>query len=72
MDTRFSAREASQLQKIPWRHGFYAQLKNGGAAGEQLAQRVRRGSALGLFRIENGVERRQNERGHEIFKRVLF
>jgi hypothetical protein len=40
MDTRFSAREASQLQKIPWRHGFYAQLDNGGAAGEQLAQRV--------------------------------
>ena len=72
MDARFSARKASQLQKIPWRHGFYAQLDNGGAAGEQLAQRVLRGSALGLFRIENGVERRQNERGHEVSRGFFF
>src|SRR6266498_6145209 len=71
MCPRLCARSLREVKKIAGGHGFDTKLKHGGAALEQLAQYRFRSAAFGLFRIEDGVERRQDERRHEFLGRVF-
>src|SRR2546427_3599585 len=72
MCPRLCARSLRELKKIAGGHGFDTKLKNGGAAFEQVAQYRFWSTVLGLCRIEDGVERRQDEGWHEFLGGVFF
>ena len=58
----FAANKLSQCQEIVGGEGFGAQLEHFYAGAQQIAQDFFDGAAFDLFRIEDGVERRERER----------
>ena len=66
-----AARAAGELEEVPRRHGFRAQLNDLRSTVEELAQDGVGVASLGLFRIKNRVEGRENKRGHEVLTSSL-
>jgi hypothetical protein len=68
---RQTARALGELEEVPGRHGFRAQLNQLRAAFQELAQDGLGIASSGLLGVENGVKRREQKSSHQVLRSSL-